>query len=282
MTEKQHSGERVLETAPELKILLDASPVGIVVFDPDVRVVYANPPAERLFEMSNAAAAGKKCGDFIGCLKRFAQRKDCGHTKDCPVCPLSRAICAACSDEPDPADLEGEAFLERAAAIAGIWVKYKVVGISMGGRKYAVMAIDDITRQKRTEEKLQGAVAELSVIHDHAPIAMMLVDRERRVRKVNGFAAQFADRPAVEMIGMRGGEALRCLHHLDDPQGCGFGPACAECHVRKAVLDTFETGVSQSEIEAWLPFPREETTQVRCLLISTAFLQIDGSQRVLV
>jgi PAS domain S-box-containing protein len=282
MPETKHDSKGVLYTDPGLKTILDASPVGIVVFEPDARVVYANPPAQALFEMSNIAAAGMKCGDFIGCSTRFAHRQECGHTKDCPQCPLFRAICAVCSSQPDPTDLEGEAFLDRTPPVSGIWVKYRVVGISIGGRKFAVMAIDDITRQKGTEEQLRSAITELSVIHEHAPIAMMLVDRDRRVQKVNGFAAQFADRPAEEMIGMRGGEALRCLHHLDDPQGCGFGPACADCHVRKAVLNTFDTGISHNEVEEWLPFPRGTSTQERCLLISTAFLKIDGSERVLV
>ncbi len=124
-------------------------------------------------------------------------------------------------------------------------------------------------------------LAELGAIYAHVPIAMMLVDRERRVRKVNGFATHFAARSAEEMLGLRGGEALRCLHHLDDPEGCGFGPACAECSVRRAVLETFEDKKSRVNVEAWLPFPREGKTEHRCLLISTAFLHLDDEERVL-
>jgi PAS domain-containing protein len=125
-------------------------------------------------------------------------------------------------------------------------------------------------------------LTELSVIHEHAPIAMMLMDPQRRVRKVNGFAARFARRAAHEMIGMAGGEALRCLHHLDDPRGCGFGPSCADCRVRRAVVETFETRTSQTEVEAWLPFPKGESHEQRCLLISTAYLKTDVIERVLV
>jgi two-component system cell cycle sensor histidine kinase/response regulator CckA len=138
------------------------------------------------------------------------------------------------------------------------------------------------TERKQAEEALRGALTELTVIHQNVPVAMMLVDRDRRVRKVNGAVALFAGRPAEEMLGLRGGEALRCLHHLDDPQGCGFGPTCATCTVRLAVLDTFATHESKQDLEAWLSFPRGGSVEERCLLLSTAYLQMDDTEQVLV
>ncbi len=122
------------------------------------------------------------------------------------------------------------------------------------------MAVDDITDRKENEENLENALAALSAIHEHAPVAMMLVNRDRRVQKVNGHAARFARRKATEMIGMRGREALRCLHHLEDPQGCGFGPACAECRVCHAVLDTFSDPKSRENVEA-IEFNQFNATQ---------------------
>jgi putative nucleotidyltransferase with HDIG domain len=111
---------------------------------------------------------------------------------------------------------------------------------------------------------------------------MVLVDRERRVRKVNRVAVEFAGRSAEEMIGLRGGEALRCLHSLDDPKGCGFGPFCEICVVRRTVLDTFETGDSHYRVEAKLPFVREQKQEELTLLVSTTLLSVSEGERVLV
>jgi PAS domain-containing protein len=254
-----------------MKIILTASPVGIVVFDHDARVLYTNPLADTIFSMKPDKAAGMRCGDFIRCAHRGLSSQGCGHGKNCRKCPLLGAICDACSQNASSQTLAGEAFLERGPDLPGIWVKYRVVGMVINGGRAAVMAVDDITAQKKDEEKLHNLMVELSAIHDHAPIAMMLLDRDRRGRKANGFAARFAQRTADEMTGLTGGEALRCLHHLDDPKGCGFGPACARCHVRQAVLDTFENGVSRTEVAAWLPFPKGDSVEERCLLISTVF-----------
>ncbi len=265
-----------------LQTILDASPVGIAVFDEDARVRYANGLAERLFGAKADAADPIPCGDFIGCANRASSPEVCDHTRHCPACPLYNAICGACSRDPDDLLKEGEVFLDRDPDLPGLWIKYRVVPAFINGRGVAVMAVEDITDAKANEEKLRGALTELSAIHEHAPVVMMLVDQDRRVLKANDFAARFADRPAEDMIGLPEGEALRCLHHLDDPRGCGFGPACEECRVRNVVLETLETCVSQEEVEAWMPFVRGEAIEERCLLMSTAYLNIEGAKRVLV
>jgi PAS domain S-box-containing protein len=131
----------------------------------------------------------------------------------------------------------------------------------------------------QTREQL---LAELAAIHAHVPMAMMLVDPLRRVRKVNAAAALFAGRAEEEMAGLFPGEALRCLHHLDDPRGCGAGPDCASCPVRLAVADTLATGTSHTEVEAWLPFSGGDGRHEKCLLVSTACVELGGQRHALV
>jgi len=140
----------------------------------------------------------------------------------------------------------------------------------------------DITSHKHTQEALQAALAELTAIHDSAPLAMMLLDNDRRVIKANAAAAQFADRTGEDMAGRRYGEALRCLHALDNPAGCGFGQSCADCRIRQAVLDTFATGACCKGLETWMTFQRDGAAVEKCLLVSVDRIQIDGGFRVLV
>ena len=113
---------------------------------------------------------------------------------------------------------------------------------------------------------------ELSSIYTHTPVLIVLVDKERRVRKANAFAAQFAGTPAEELIGKREGEALRCIHHLDDPKGCGFGPFCTECTVKRAVGNTFANKKKYQRVEATLPFLQQGEEQHLTFLVSTSLL----------
>jgi PAS domain-containing protein len=115
----------------------------------------------------------------------------------------------------------------------------------------------DISRRKEAEEAIKESEELLMAIYAKAPLLMILVDGERRVLKANKLVEQFAGASAGELLGKRGGEALRCLHALDDPKGCGFGPYCQNCKVRLTVIDTFETGHSYHQVETSLTFAIE-------------------------
>lgn len=127
-----------------------------------------------------------------------------------------------------------------------------------------------IRDSERAEQELRAQEEELGAIYENAPLIMMLVDSDRRVRKANAAAATFADRPSSGMEGLRGGEALRCLNSLDDPNGCGFGQRCQSCPIRRTVMDTLDTGHNHHQVEASLPFSvRGTRKEVYFLLSST-------------
>ena len=140
----------------------------------------------------------------------------------------------------------------------------------------------DVTERKLAEEKLRKSEDELAAIYKNAPIVMMLLDKERRIRKINDYGAKFTDSCAKNLMGLRTGEALRCLHHLDDPKGCGYGPFCDECTVRNTVLNTFETGNPHDMVEANLLSSVEGKEKELTFLVSTSLLNIDGESGVLV
>jgi PAS domain S-box-containing protein len=140
----------------------------------------------------------------------------------------------------------------------------------------------DFTERKRVENELIDKEKELTAILNNVPMPMFLVDKDRRVRKVNPATIKFSGSTAEEMIGLRGGEALKCLHSLDDPKGCGFGAECKKCKVRKTVLDTFDSGKSHHKVEAELPFNRSGKRKDLNLLVSTSLLKTSEKENVLV
>ncbi len=143
-------------------------------------------------------------------------------------------------------------------------------------------AAQDITERKLAEQRLRESRAELAAIYANAPVALMLVEPDRRVRKINTFAAGISGKPEEELAGLCGGEAVQCLHHLDDPRGCGFGSACRNCVVRQTVLDTFETGRRHHQVEATLPIGTEGAVRSMTFLLSTAILDHRETPLVLV
>ena len=126
----------------------------------------------------------------------------------------------------------------------------------------------NISSQHHALESLQNSEARLEAIMAAAPVAMIVLDSEWRVRQANLAATQLARRPLEGMIGLREGKAIRCLHSLDDPKGCGFGPFCETCPVRLIVLNTLETRQPNLNVEVTLPFRIHGKKQDMTLLIS--------------
>ncbi|MGM0787324.1 MAG: PAS domain-containing protein, partial [Thermodesulfobacteriota bacterium] len=148
-------------------------------------------------------------------------------------------------------------------------VEIHLNGIILDGRPAILPVAFDISERKKAEKDLAEQHSLIKAIYRNAPLIMMVVDCDRRLRQVNGFATQFAGRSEQEMLGLRGGEALRCLHALDDPQGCGFGEVCRDCVIRNKVLETLEKGVPNLQAEASFDFSSKNSTQTLTFLVST-------------
>lgn len=120
------------------------------------------------------------------------------------------------------------------------------------------------------------------VLFEKAPLAMFIVDRDRRLCCFNEAAAAMASRVQESAIGMRGGEFFRCINAFDDPRGCGYSPACESCVVRRMVLDTFQTGMDHRSVEASIPVGAEDGIQKIWVLLSTALVKLPDKDGVLV
>ena len=70
---------------------------------------------------------------------------------------------------------------------------------------------------------------------DALPALVFVVDEQMCFKDYNAAAAEFMGNPDAEIIQMRCGEALHCIHASDMPEGCGAGPRCGECLLRNGV-----------------------------------------------
>jgi PAS domain S-box-containing protein len=177
-----------------------------------------------------------------------------------------------------------------------IFVEARARMMEINGRMTRVTAVRDISARRRAEEEkhqaladaleaknaLQASQTELATIFESAPVMMALVDGERRIRKANRAVVESIGKSREEIVGLRGGEALRCLHALDDPRGCGFGPSCESCLLRLVVVDTLEGGRSHHQEDVTLLLAGEVAPKRVNLLVSTSSVAVAGVEMVLV
>lgn len=72
------------------------------------------------------------------------------------------------------------------------------------------------------------------------PSPVFVVDKDVRIHEYNKAAAALLNDEKSEVLRMRGGEALHCLHHHAGEGGCGTNTHCADCVVRNSVIKAFQ------------------------------------------
>jgi PAS domain S-box-containing protein len=149
-----------------------------------------------------------------------------------------------------------------------------------------VARVTAVIRDKHAKDFLQKTCInleeELLAIFAGAPICIFLTDGEARLIKANQTIGQYFGQEAEDMTGHPCGAAFHCVHTADDPAGCGFGPFCTVCGLRKTVEDTYTTEKPHLQKEAKLTYRKEEKTYERVVRVSTSVLRMSGEKRVLV
>lgn len=123
--------------------------------------------------------------------------------------------------------------------------------------------------------------AELEAIEDQAPIMLLLLDGAGKVRRMNRATRRFAAHIDDTVAGLRVGGLFSCIRALDDSRGCGFAPDCAACGLRTVEADSVVSKTRRARVETTLHLVRgSETTEV-VLLASTAGIEVDGQNMIL-
>ncbi len=151
-----------------------------------------------------------------------------------------------------------------------------------GGEARAALGIArEVTRRRGADAAAATAGEGLSRVFRDAPVPMLVVDSERVVRQLNGAAVRFVHRRRRDVVGRRIGDAVRCLHALGSPAGCGSGLLCKTCPIHTALRSTLRAGRSHHRVEASLPTRRRGHEGDSHFLVTTVPLHARGERRAL-
>lgn len=275
VTARKLAEEALEESEDRFRQLAENFRDALIVFDViENRNIYINPMAEQLYGVSKRELLQMKQGEF---RRRFIHEDDIDKLQEFS----QQAVEARKSGSTDV--LECEYRIKRSDGQTRWCYQRSYPQIKdgkIGSRFY--MIVSDITERKRAEEALAESESELTVIFDNSPLMMMLLDEETNILRVNKAVEIATGRTHGDIMGMRGGEAMRCIRHLDVPEGCGFGPICQACSIRNTVVDTLQTGKLHHQVEADLYVTEGDKEEKLVLLVSSAMIDVGGERRVLV
>ena len=121
--------------------------------------------------------------------------------------------------------------------------------IDLNYLKAVPKAIENAIKRKKMEDALDRKQNDLEAIFEAAPVGMLLTDENKIVDRVNYTITEMLHREYDQIINRPIGLALGCINSINSEEGCGFGPACVGCLLKKAMSSVLDSGQSVREIE---------------------------------
>jgi len=114
------------------------------------------------------------------------------------------------------------------------------------------------------------------------PSPVFIVDEDVRILEYNTAASALLAADKSEALRMRGGEALHCIHHHEEEEGCGRAAACADCVVRNSVIKAFQGGKVVRSRQKMELLQDGKVIEVYVLVTSSPFVFEDRNYAILV
>ncbi|MBI5099241.1 MAG: response regulator [Nitrospirae bacterium] len=140
----------------------------------------------------------------------------------------------------------------------------------------------------RTNDNLAEAVEELimerqnlQTIFNAASVAMILIDEDIKIVRINDAGAKFFGKEASVFIGSLPGDGIGCINSTKNPGGCGHSPDCPNCSLRRAIDSTLYSGQSVHGLETQADLLVNEKVFRPWLEISAELLTLEGKKYVL-
>jgi PAS domain S-box-containing protein len=137
---------------------------------------------------------------------------------------------------------------------------------------YGIMALRSRITHAMLEKSLTDSHEELNAMIENMPLVMLLLDRDRKIRKMNSAAVDFIRSQDSEIEDRRAGNVMHCINSINSPQGCGLSPDCFNCALRRIITDTFEKGISHKNVEMQFTRKQNDTLKKMTFLVSTTLI----------
>ncbi|MBK7030550.1 MAG: PAS domain S-box protein [Bacteroidales bacterium] len=163
-----------------LQSILSSSPVGMIILDEEQKITQANEAAAEIFGIHLIDMLNMPCGEFLGCINRKSTEAGCGQNPECKACNINNSILEALEGHIIIRDRESELLQEHAHGRKSIWFRYSIEPIILNRKLHLILALHNITEQKRSQAILQSTHDHYLNLIEKAPDGIALVKADGR------------------------------------------------------------------------------------------------------
>jgi PAS domain S-box-containing protein/putative nucleotidyltransferase with HDIG domain len=154
--------------------------------------------------------------------------------------------------------------------------------------RYFVGWVRDVTERRRAEEALETEEANLAAIFEASPVAMLVLDRDLNVVRVNQATVALTEGCGEALldydVGSREqcGSVLACVHDEEDPRGCGYSASCPLCPLRNGLEGMIAGGAAVRGAELALDVRCDGQVRRQWLRVGAEPVALNGSPHFVV
>jgi CheY-like chemotaxis protein len=214
----QRQSQEGLEAAhANLLKILDAAPTGMLLLDARITVVHANGVVASMVLKEPGRMIGGRGGGALGCVHSVEDPRGCGFSTTCPQCPVCKGVEEVLRTGNGMTGLEIQMTLSLDGRAVSRWLLVKAEQVMLDDQRHVVVAITDITEQKRKEEALRKAMEEVRVLTldaqavDSAKSELLIAANQEIRAPMNGIIG-FAELLAETPLSPRQRELVSTIH----------------------------------------------------------------------
>ncbi len=146
-----------------LKAIFASSPMGMLLLDEETMIVDANAVIADMVLRDPAQVIGQRGGGGLGCVHSFENEKGCGFSTVCPQCPLRKGILQVLTSSTSVHGAEIQPTLMMNGRQQRPWLSVSAEPVILNGHKHVIVAVENITERKQTQEALKVNKARLDL-----------------------------------------------------------------------------------------------------------------------
>jgi PAS domain S-box-containing protein len=182
---RKKAEEKLLKKHGNFLKIFSAVPVGLLLLDVKMNIIDANQAIYSIILREPTEVIGLRAGDGLGCVHSSESHKGCGVSDSCPTCPLRLGIEQIITENPHIHGAELNLSLMINGKPEERYLSVSAEPIDIEGNLHVIVAIDDVTDRKKTEEALKESEKRISTILETEPECVKILDLEGKLEYMN-------------------------------------------------------------------------------------------------
>jgi signal transduction histidine kinase/CheY-like chemotaxis protein/CHASE1-domain containing sensor protein len=175
VSERRQTEQQLQTEKNNLKAMFSSSPVGMMLLDEGVVITAVNAVLADMVLKEPGQMVNQSLGGGLGCVHSFG-KKGCGFDKACLDCELRKGFLDIINSSKSVHGAEIEYTLLVNGQDYRPWLSFSAEPVFINGRKQIIVAIDNITERKQTEELLQQALADAEELNRNLELTSELAN----------------------------------------------------------------------------------------------------------